>query len=110
MDPDGELIGLPPIEAYCDMDKNTTEITHNFEKEVNVDHCSTVGCALYVLKYNAPLQQILSLIELSAVCIQDFNYNCFLAPLQDEGINHAWWLDRNGNNCTMDYASLLSEI
>lgn len=83
------------------MQANTTEITHNFEKEVVIDHCSTIGCALYELQYNAPLEQMLSLIELSAVCVQDFSFNCFLAPLLDDGVNHAWWVDKNGKSCTI---------
>ena len=43
-----------------------------------------------------PLSQIVSLIELSDYCEQDFQYDCEMAPLRSENIDFAWWTDRHG--------------
>ena len=45
-------------------------------------------------------QQIVSLIELSEHCEQSFQYDCTLAPLEAEGIDYAFWMDRHGLNNT----------
>ena len=42
------------------------------------------------------MYQIISLIELAAYCEQEIRYDCTLAPLTDEGVNYAFWEDRQG--------------
>ena len=42
------------------------------------------------------MYQIVSLIELAAYCEQEIRYDCTLAPLTDEGVNYAFWEDRQG--------------
>ena len=44
--------------------------------------------------------QILSLIELSEKCEQEFHYECNLAPLSDNGVDYAFWEDRHGDKNT----------
>ena len=43
-----------------------------------------------------PMSQIESLIQLSEFCDQQFQYDCTLAPLTNEGIDFAFWEDRAG--------------
>ena len=98
IDPDGPLIGKEPIQVYCEFNEDNvaTKISHNSEDKINVDHCEDPGCYSKEITYEAPMEQIESLIELSKSCSQEFRYDCFLAPLQDEGVNYASWIDRNG--------------
>ena len=42
------------------------------------------------------MYQIVSLIELAAYCEQEIRYDCTLAPLTDEGVDYAFWEDRQG--------------
>ena len=35
--------------------------------------------------------------ESKGFCYQDISFDCFETPLKFNGINYAWWLDRNGN-------------
>ena len=99
IDPDGEHIGEKSIEVYCNFDTGSTEVLHNFEgKVIPIDHCSTLGCAQYVVEYGVPLQQITTLMELSASCKQEVKFDCFLAPLSKDGLNHGWWLNQNGEH------------
>ena len=65
------------------------------------------GCAENPITYidgesntEVPYQQIVSLIELSEHCEQSFQYDCTLAPLEAEGIDYAFWMDRHGLNNT----------
>ena len=43
------------------------------------------------------MQQIQALIQLSDRCEQEITFGCFLAPLQDEGVNFGWWEDKYGD-------------
>ena len=98
LDPDGELIGNPPILAYCDFEKGTTEIRHDKEFEIKVEKCdSGPGCAKYEINYSANMAQIQSLIQLSETCSQSIRFGCFLAPLKFEGVSFGWWLDKNSD-------------
>ena len=97
IDPDGDGIGQPPIQAYCDFTTNTTEIFHDKEELLKIEKCNTVGCAVYDINYFAPQEQIDALVSLSKSCYQDLNFGCFMAPLQFDGIDQGYWLDRNGD-------------
>ena len=46
VDPDGDGIGQPPIQAYCNFRTNTTEITeifHGKEELLKIDKCDSVA-------------------------------------------------------------------
>jgi hypothetical protein len=43
IDPDGELIGHPPIQVYCNFETGMTEVTHNSESMFKLEHCDTSG-------------------------------------------------------------------
>ena len=98
IDPDGPLIGKEPIQVYCEFndDNVATKISHNSEDNIKVGHCEDPGCYSREITYEAPMEQIQSLIELSKSCSQEIRYDCFLAPLLDGGVNFASWIDRNG--------------
>ena len=97
IDPDGDGIGQPPIQAYCDFTTNTTEIFHDKEELLKIENCDTIGCAVYDIYYFAPQEQIDALVSLSKSCYQDLNFGCFMAPLQFDAIDQGYWLDRNGD-------------
>ena len=55
-----------------------------------------------------PMSQMESLIQLSDNCVQEFHYDCTLAPLTSENIDYAFWEDRHGqtnNYFTGKYSS-----
>ena len=97
IDPDGPLMGKEPIRVYCNFTENVvaTMISHDSEEKIEVDHCSDPGCYSRKITYDVPIEQIQSLIDLSETCNQPIRYDCFLSPLQEEGVNLAFWLDRN---------------
>jgi hypothetical protein len=97
IDPDGELIGSPPITVYCNFDTGVTEVIHDSESMLKVEHCSEVGCYRHDVQYLAPMNQIQALIQLSDSCSQSFGFGCYLAPLSSEEVNQGNWLDKNGN-------------
>jgi hypothetical protein len=39
IDPDGELIGSPPITVYCNFNTGVTEVIHDSESMLKVEHC-----------------------------------------------------------------------
>ena len=45
------------------------------------------GCYSRPVQYTAPREQLPALIPMSASCSQTVRYDCFLAPLQDEGVD-----------------------
>ena len=100
VDPDGPLLGEEPIRVYCDFSEGSvsTIISHDSEVKIEVGHCTDPGCYSRQITYDAPMEQIQSLIELSNTCSQEITYNCFLSPLQDEGVNYGFWKDKNGED------------
>jgi hypothetical protein len=97
IDPDGELIGSPPITVYCNFNTGATEVIHDSESMLKVEHCGEVGCYKHDVQYLAPMNQIQALIQLSDSCSQSFDFGCYLAPLTFDDINLGTWLDKNGN-------------
>ena len=100
IDPDGPLTGKEPIRFFCDFTEDgvTTKISHDSEEKFEVDHCNDPGCYSRKINYDAPLEQIQSLIDISEVCTQQILYDCYLSPLQDNGINYGFWLDKYGES------------
>ena len=86
IDPDGPLIGKEPIQVYCEFnDENVaTKVSHNSEDNIKVGHCEDPGCYSREIIYNAPMEQIQSLIELSKSCSQEIRYDCFWHPCKME--------------------------
>ena len=106
---DGDLIGQPPIEVFCNFETKSTEVLHDYEFQIKIEHCEEIGCAVYNLSYSAPMDQIQSLIQLSESCSQSLDFGCFLAPLQEEGVNLGFWADRDGKTHTDAKAQFLSK-
>ena len=100
VDPDGPLLGEEPIRVYCDFSEGSvsTIISHDSEVKIEVGHCTDPGCYSRQITYDAPKEQIQSLIELSNTCNQQIKYDCFLSPLQIEGIDFGFWRDKNGDD------------
>ena len=106
---DGDLIGQPPIEVFCNFETKSTEVLHDYEFQIKIEHCEEIGCAVYNLSYSAPMDQIQSLIQLSESCSQSLDFGCFLAPLQEEGVNLGFWADRDGKRHTDAKVKFLSK-
>ena len=100
VDPDGPLMGNEPIRVYCEFSEGSvsTIISHDSEETIEVGHCTDPGCYSRQITYDAPIEQIQSLIELSNTCNQQIKYDCFLSPLQIEGIDFGFWRDKNGDD------------
>ena len=97
VDPDGDNIGHGPISVFCDFASGATEVHHDKEFMLKIDHCDGLGCAQYDINYSAHLEQIQALVDLSETCTQTLDFGCFLAPLQSvENTNHGWWSDKRG--------------
>jgi len=103
IDPDGGLIGQEPFQVHCDFTTGATEVMHDTEKLTDVEHCHDPGCYQKNITYingltqeGVSMYQIVSLIELAAYCEQEIQYDCTLAPLTDEGVDYAFWEDRQG--------------
>ena len=92
---------------------------HDTEDLTDVEHCHDPGVTLVsagqfvyhllpgcyqknisyingLTQEGVSMYQIVSLIELAAYCEQEIRYDCTLAPLTDEGVNYAFWKDRQG--------------
>ena len=54
------------------------------------------------------MDQIQSLIQLSDSCSQSLVYGCFLAPLQEEGVDLGFWADKEGKKKTKKSLHLLT--
>jgi hypothetical protein len=99
IDPDGEMVGSLPILAYCNFQTGETELVHDSEELIKIDHCSEISCFHHDVRYDVPESQIEALIQLSESCSQSIDFGCFLAQLssQDQGTNFGSWIDKNGN-------------
>jgi len=97
IDPDGESLGYPPIEVYCDFESGFTEVLHDSDnKVIFVPHCEEDHCFQQEYVYTSPMEQITSLIHLSSTCEQEIVYDCFLAPLIYNDVPIGTWFDRSG--------------
>ncbi|CAG0886202.1 unnamed protein product [Darwinula stevensoni] len=101
VDPDGILVGDPPIQVFCDMETDpvSTIVQHDAMKtDAEIDNCADPGCFSRNIKYNASLKQMVALIDQSQSCNQRIKYDCLSAPLRSGDIQHAWWVDRHGKS------------
>lgn len=98
-DPDGEQIGHPPIRAFCDFEKQVTEVIHDADNQsITIAHCDTELCFKKDILYQSPMDQIVALIQLSSSCSQEIDFSCFLAPLLYNEVEIATWTDRHGED------------
>merc|ERR1719414_1932424 len=103
IDPDGVNMGNSPMKVFCDFSTGSTEVYHDNEMEIKVEHCPDPGCfqsdVTYTNGHNGTaiaMSQIEALISLSHQCTQDFFYDCTLAPLHSVNIDMVYWQDRHG--------------
>jgi len=97
IDPDGDLVGLEPIEVYCNFQEQTTQVMHDHEFVVDIPHCEDDYCYRLNISYSAPIEQITTLIELSETCDQEIKFSCFLSALYDTDTPIGAWINRNGD-------------
>ena len=97
IDPDGDGIGFAPITVHCNFATNETQIFHDKEDMIKIEKCSTgPGCSVYDFNYDAPMEQIQALIDLSQHCYQDLAFGCYLAPLRFDDVDLGFWTDKSG--------------
>merc|ERR1719414_97700 len=103
IDPDGVNMGNSPMKVFCDFSTGSTEVYHDNEMEIKVEHCPDPGCfqsdVTYTNGHNGTaiaMSQIEALISLSHQCTQDFFYDCTLAPLHSVQTDMVYWQDRHG--------------
>ncbi|XP_057370159.1 uncharacterized protein LOC130691262 [Daphnia carinata] len=97
IDPDGQGRGDDPIYVYCNMTTGSTSVLHDSEDSIAVSHCFEPGCYTREIKYNATLRQMTMLSELSNVCQQSIQVDCYDAAFEFNSVPYAWWNDRNGD-------------
>ena len=93
-------VDVEPFEVFCEFNGNvgTTVVKHDHEgygitsMPGQHDGCSEPGCYSDTISYDATMEQIESLIQISANCEQSIVNNCTYNSLTDI----SWWLDRNG--------------
>jgi len=97
IDPDGTLIGHPPFEVFCNFEEQTTDVLHDKDGiTLEIEPCSDPKCFRIDLNYNAPMEQITALKDISQTCTQFIEFDCFLSGLST--LNHAigTWLNKDG--------------
>jgi len=99
LDTDGVNGNQPPFDAYCKMPERQTFVGN--DSAFQLDHCNETFCSEKTIEINAPMPQIILLLEASPACSQTITFHCFLAPIvffTSEGSeNYLQWRDRNGN-------------
>ena len=80
VDPDGHLMGNPPVEVICNFDQGTTEISHDKEDMViEIPPCAEPKCYQLDINYNSPMGQIEAIKSISSTCTQDIKFDCDLS-------------------------------
>ena len=96
IDPDGVGIGELPFTVFCDMNSGSTIINHNIIGETRIPKCTGEDCFQLDINYQSTIHQISNLIDISSHCQQHIKFNCYSAPLFDDGINFGSWLNNKG--------------
>ncbi|CAG0904343.1 unnamed protein product [Darwinula stevensoni] len=99
VDPDGPLLGDPPIKVRCDMETDpvSTIVAHDsMEIGMVIVPCADPGCFRRRVTYDATLKQMVALINQSHSCEQQITYDCISAALSTGDTQNAWWVDRHG--------------
>ena len=98
IDPDGQQMGFEPFKAYCNFEASeaSTEIIHDHELAVEIAPCVGPKCFELKLEYNAPMDQISALKEISKECTQYINFDCFLSGLSSNDHPIGFWLNKDG--------------
>ncbi|CAG0895859.1 unnamed protein product [Darwinula stevensoni] len=100
VDPDGALVGDPPIKVFCDMETDpvSTIVEHDSMKnDTEIDHCASPGCYARKVTYDASMKQMVALMDQSLWCHQRIKYDCISAALSTGAIHYAWWVDRHSD-------------
>jgi len=100
IDPDGNHVGLPAFDVYCNMSTGTTEIHHDMEYPVDITPCEEDFCYHLNVSYSAPMEQIKALIDLSESCYQGISFSCFLSALSIGDDPVGLWINRHNETET----------
>ena len=121
IDPDGDDYGYPAIDVYCDFESKCLSVS---KARAYVDHMLNASISIYLfiadrqtvvgspkfsrfegndnismrMSYDdIPIRQIEELIRLSQECSQEFQWDCYFAPIEIRGDKLLTWTDRSGN-------------
>lgn len=100
IDPDVEG-PVPAFQALCNMDDNDdvgiTIFRHDSESRIQTITCDPPGCYRRDINYTtASMDQIVSVINVSAHCEQFIRYDCMNSLLLNDGMLVGWWVSRDG--------------
>ena len=98
--------------AFTDNFATTTVLHDHGDEDISVTHCKESGCFVQEYKYEAPIEQIVALMELSEECSQNIRYRsekkiltyfifhlrCLLSPFENHEARLGWWKDRHGED------------
>ena len=97
IDPDGREGAGSPFLVRCDLKSGTTEIMHDHKEKIIIPHCSGDMCYHVSVQYpTSTMDQLKTLIDLSDVCTQEIQFECYLAPLYTNTKSVGSWLNRDG--------------
>jgi len=95
IDPDGNLVGMPAFDVYCNFSTGSTEILHDKEFPVDIAPCEEDFCYHLNVSYSAPMDQIKTLMDLSETCFQEISFSCFLSALSIGDDPVGLWINRH---------------
>ena len=98
IDPDGRWGKGAPFQVLCNFEYGITEIMHDQEDKIEIPHCPDEMCYQLSLGYPTTKEQLTSLIDLSATCTQQIQFDCYLAPLYMNNKPVGAWLNREGKD------------
>lgn len=78
LDTDGQNTGEPPYDAFCLMPEGKTFVGNN--EVFDFDKCNETYCSEKNINHEAPMDQLLLLLDKSPSCSQTITFNCQRAP------------------------------
>ena len=80
LDPDGAHFKNPPIDVECNFSDNLTIVGEDMN--FKFERCNTTQCSEVTLQYDAQIDQIKRLMDVSGNCSQMIHFQCKNAPLK----------------------------
>lgn len=97
LDTDGINGNQPPYDAYCKMPERQTFVGNDTVFEF--ERCDEEFCSEKIIEIDAPMPQMVLLLEESPHCKQEITFHCFLAPVMfitlEGPKNYLQWRDRH---------------
>ena len=87
------------------MSYGATRVYHDKKGKIEIPKCSAKDCFKMSLNYEPSMKNMANLIDISSNCFQYLKFDCYSAPLFDDGIYYGSWLNKNGEEKTYFHGS-----